>query len=359
MPTKRKRGASTSESKLLGSVQHKEVSSDDFGPSLFGTRFGPFLNDDGSYVLACVGGHVAFVYKVSDKIERFQRYRDDDETECYFSCSWTSRGVLLFGGFHGIAKVVDCGKASELGALEGHGNAINDIQAHPRDPNLVLTASKDESVRLWTLEGCRCVAIFAGDQGHRDEVLSIAWHANGRKFASAGVDNSIKIWRIDSEDIVSAIDDRGYVVQQFPDFSTSQVHQNYVDCLKWSGDLVLSKSIDEIRFWAPDPDRDHRLFAGTGRKTKKSSAIVSIRNFQIPNAELWFLRFGLSQKTLAAGNDQGRVFLWHLHDETQTSPFLTLQHSDKTAVRQVTLSPDGHLCAFSCDDATLVVYDIT
>lgn len=46
-------------------------------------------------------------------------------------------------------------------SLQGHGNDIHDIAVHPSSPALVLTASKDESVRLWNLSGpgC-CVAVF-------------------------------------------------------------------------------------------------------------------------------------------------------------------------------------------------------
>ena len=34
---------------------------------------------------------------------------------------------------------------------EGHGQAINDIAAHPMQPHLVATASKDHGIRLWNL----------------------------------------------------------------------------------------------------------------------------------------------------------------------------------------------------------------
>ena len=133
-------------------------------------------------------------------------------TEDLYCCKWTfdeenESPLLLCAGFKGIVKVIDCRRQMLSNGLIGHGNSINEICVHPVDPYLVLSASKDESIRMWNLTNRVCIAIFAGEQGHRDEVLSIDMHLMGNCFASSGMDNSIKIWALDTEKIVNAIEE--------------------------------------------------------------------------------------------------------------------------------------------------------
>lgn len=76
---------------------------------------------------------------------------------------------------------------------------MNDVRSHPCAPHLLLTASKDESCRLWNVDNGLCLAIFSGAQGHRNEVLTVDLKVldlreNDLMFVSGAMDNMVKVW---------------------------------------------------------------------------------------------------------------------------------------------------------------------
>merc|ERR1712039_608342 len=122
----------------------------------------------------------------------------------------------------------------------------------------------------------------------------------------------------------------------FPDFSTRDIHRNYVDCCRWFGKFVLSKSCENtIVCWKPGP-LDKEL---AEMKTGETKA-TTIHKFDYKDCEIWFVRFSMDarQKMLALGNQIG--------NQKCTTP-----------IRQTSLSRNGNVLICACDDGTIWRWD--
>ena len=259
-----------------------------------------------------------------------QIYEDEDHEEQFYCITWTYNADenhewwVCAAGKKGIVRVINAQKAKVERTLIGHGEAINDLKMHPKDPSLLITASKDESLRLWNLRTGSTVAVFAGLKGHRGEVVHVDFSSDGSKFASCGIDNSVRIWDVYlNEKIVEAIKESHKIadlgvkdtyvyydetgtrqrskvpISQFPFFVTRKVHKHYVDCVMWVGDLLLSKSVHNRMFlWEPESDRES-LASPACEYTLLEEYVLDVCN-------VWFIRFAMdrSRRLVACGNDK-------------------------------------------------------
>ena len=101
----------------------------------------------------------------------------------------TGHLLAATGGKAGILRLFDLALGRNVWAARGHGGAINDVAASPARPSLVLTASKDASLRLWHVDARACLALAAGDGAHRAEVVSCDFHPGlaGGAWGEGGV----------------------------------------------------------------------------------------------------------------------------------------------------------------------------
>jgi len=347
------------------------------GHPLFGISINHHLQDPDPVVFATVGYNRVTIYEAIDGgIKLSQCYADPDTEENFYTAAWsydkeTGRPILAAGGFRGIVRIFSPASMNCIKHFIGHGHAINELKFHPRDPNLLLSVSKDHALRLWNIKTEANIAIFGGVEGHRDEVLSADFNLNGSKIISSGMDHSLKIWRCDTDKINKAVD-LSYAYNNkrifptelchFPDFSTRDIHRNYVDCCKWFGELILSKSCENcIVCWKPDKEEIKRELDNKDQNLNAEHKVVVVHKIGYKDCEIWFVRFSMDfeQKVLALGNQVGKTYIWDL-DVSEPSHIRSavLSHPKcTTAVRQTSLSRDGRFLLTVCDDGTIWRWD--
>jgi hypothetical protein len=156
---------------------------------------------------------------------------------------------------------------------------------------------------------------------------------------------------------------------QHPLFSSSEVHDNYVDCVRWFGDLILSKSVEQkTKMWAFDKKKSEKGEVG--------SKVRVVREFAAKHADIWFLRFAVDVGAgcVACGNRVGDVFVWNANAAAgyvrggeirgrggaPTPPALVAALSDKhctKAVRQTAIARGGRTVLAACDGGTVWRWD--
>lgn len=198
-------------------------------------------------------------------------------------------------------------KHTELRSYTGHTAAIYSVSWSPKGDKFV-TASRDKSVRVWTVQDSQ-VKTMKG--GHNGLVLSCDFSPTGDHVVSSSEDHNIKIWNVkDGSKVVSL---KGH---------TDKVYSVQYNS---SGAYIVSGSCDRtVRVWNAD----------TG------SAIVELKGHTLP---IFSCCFSLTDagRYVASGSDDRLIKIWDWRE--------------KRDIRSLV----GHTgtvwsCKFSYNDALLV-----
>ncbi|CAH8621508.1 unnamed protein product [Heterobilharzia americana] len=332
--------------------------------------------------------------------------------------------IIAAAGKRGVIRILCPTLASCPASLIGHGSSINELRFHPRDPALLFSFSKDYTIRLWNIANHVTVCVFGGAEGHRAEVLHGDLSLTGDLLITAAMDHCIKIWRLNTPEIANAvIDSFNYcarsntkpfpvLVQHFPEFSSRDVHGNYVDCARWFGSLVISKSCENsVALWKPGglvddlppntselcdgspsstdvgglrlPDRMHHIGSHTGQKgnipcapgvpTEHKTSVI--HQLKANDCNLWYIRFDVDLKNqvlaLGTGTGPSRVYLWDLSNPEgalnlpaqvlQIPPINEVNPGGlpltNSAIRQTRFANDGDILLCVGDNGLIVRFD--
>ncbi|KAH3983241.1 hypothetical protein HBI55_065060 [Parastagonospora nodorum] len=273
----------------------------------------------------------------------------DGQPICYNSLTWSQAEngdplLCVAGDATHQIKVFNIAKKELVATLIGHGDCINDLAVSPINPTILASCSIDHTVRIWSLDPAhkkQPLAAICFGQGHKDQVLTIAYHPKGRFILSAGVDTKINMWQVPNDLSEHVGTDKPALIH-YPHFTTTEVHTDFVDCIQWYNDLIFSHACreDKIIMWKIDgfssdseqiPHAPIPTSIAISSKTPVTIPANSTSNtrsawggrfqrllqFELPYTNKFYMRFSIFHELghhpiLVAGNEKSKAFFWDL-----------------------------------------------
>jgi hypothetical protein len=143
--------------------------------------------------------------------------------------------------------------------------------------NCFASSGMDNTVKIWSLEGRGSSSSSGGGGGGKiaqNIAKSFSYstalngagggtkQANDREFKHGVLSQLLPPGHLSSSSSSSttiSVDEqtmyKGPIHEQFPLYSSNQLHSDYVDCVRWLGNILLSKSTNnKIIMWKPAAD---------------------------------------------------------------------------------------------------------
>lgn len=187
-------------------------------------------------------------------------------------------------------------------------------------PGQLVAASHDWKVALWDIRAPSApLHVF---EGHKSAVQALAFSAKGPFIASGGADRSVKLWNLDTLDLVR----------------TYKRHSDFVTALAFSNDgrwLAAAALNGEIRIWSTTSRRLRRRLRGH-------------------KGEVAHLAFSPDDAMLATAGDDGTVRLWDMRRRRNIKTFA----SHTGTVTALAFNPQGNHLASVGDDGKARVWSM-
>lgn len=110
--------------------------------------------------------------------------------------------TLALGREKGDVILWDLESETLIRTISGHQSAITDVDFSP-DNKLLLTSSRDRTVRIWDIENSKKLPLVFDD--HSDWVMTACFDPTGKKVISGSRDNYIRFWPVEHQVLADRI----------------------------------------------------------------------------------------------------------------------------------------------------------
>ena len=220
--------------------------------------------------------------------------------------------------------------------LTEHLDKIRDLAISPQG-KIFASASGDKTIKLWQLgRGKEMTACFSTLTDHCGSVGAIAISPDGKFLVSGSNDSTIKLWTL-------ARDESGQLVTEKP-LQTLAGHSDWVKAIAINPkrNLLATGSNDNtIKLWQFNRESEQL----------QTTPILTLNGHLNGVNALAFLPQG---QIVASGSDDRTVKLWHANSGKLLRTFA--KHSNR--VNTIAFSPNGKILASGSDDGTIKLWNL-
>ena len=111
--------------------------------------------------------------------------------------------LIVTASCDNTARIWDAVNGTLLDVLEGHQGWVNSAEFSP-DGGRIVTASDDNTARVWdTVDGALLFAL----EGHQDSVITATFDPNNRHILTRSYDNTARIWDVADGKLIATFGD--------------------------------------------------------------------------------------------------------------------------------------------------------
>ncbi len=247
------------------------------------------------------------------------------------------------------------------GGNDGHSDEVRSVAWSP-DGTKIVSGSKDDTVKIWNAS---TGALIRTINGHTDEVHSVAWSPDGTKIFSGSRDRSAKVWNASTGALIRSLS-----------------HTQTVNSVAWSPDGKKIFSVDnliDIKIWNASTGQLNYTGTGAGSKVSVNHNGTKFAGTYLGGVGIWniptsgnpskaydltvnnvrqtdFNHDGTRLVSGSSGTEAAnqKIKIWNLSVSTPTA-LHTLTHGGQ--VFSVDFSPDGTWIASGSSEDTVKMWN--
>ena len=209
--------------------------------------------------------------------------------------------------------------------LKGHQANIGAIDVSP-DGKIIASAGEDQTIKLWQRETGKLIYAFVGVN---EPIQTLAISPNGKSIIAGGLDGRISQWQLDTKQYKSSF---------FARVNAPHSHDGVILQLAFAANerFIVSASNDKtLRIWGYHTGELKRTLIG--HEEAVNTCAIS------PDSQI-----------IASGSDDKTIKLWRFDHSYAYQTFI----GDRAAVNSLAFSNDGQYLISGGSDKTIKIWDI-